>query len=97
VKLHFEVRDTGIGIPPEKQESIFHAFTQVDGSITRKYGGTGLGLTICARLVNLLRGLIWVESQPGAGSAFHFTAVFQQDRTARQQPELMPEGVHLRA
>jgi two-component system sensor histidine kinase/response regulator len=97
VKLHFAVRDTGIGIPPEKQESIFHAFTQADGSITRKYGGTGLGLTICARLVNLMRGLIWVESKPGAGSAFHFTAVFQQDRTAHQQPALLPKGIHLRA
>ena len=96
-KLHFEVRDTGIGIPPEKQESIFLAFTQADGSITRKYGGTGLGLTICARLVNLMQGLIWVESQPGSGSAFHFTAVFQQDRTAGQQPALLPESVHLRA
>jgi len=72
--LHFTVRDTGIGIPREKQELIFDAFTQVDGSTTRKYGGTGLGLTISARLVDAMHGRIWVESEPGKGSAFHFTA-----------------------
>jgi PAS domain S-box-containing protein len=72
--LHFSVRDTGIGIPAEKQAMIFEAFTQVDGSFTRKFGGTGLGLTIASRLVQMMDGRIWVESREGEGSTFHFTA-----------------------
>ena len=71
--LHFEVCDTGIGIAPEKQEMIFQAFSQADNSTTRRYGGTGLGLTIAARLAQNVGGRIWVKSDAGSGSAFGFT------------------------
>ena len=75
--LHFTISDTGIGIPEEKRESIFAPFTQADTSTTRKYGGTGLGLTISTRLVNMMGGAIWVDSEVGKGSQFHFTTHLQ--------------------
>jgi two-component system sensor histidine kinase/response regulator len=81
--LHVTVSDTGIGIPTEKQESIFEPFTQADTSTTRKYGGTGLGLTISARLVEMMGGKIWVKSEVGRGSEFHFTMRF---RAADRKP-----------
>jgi signal transduction histidine kinase/CheY-like chemotaxis protein len=82
--LHFAVRDTGIGIPREQQGIIFDAFSQGDGSTTRKYGGTGLGLTISARLVEMMHGKIWVESEADQGSCFHFTAVLGISEVADQ-------------
>ncbi len=74
--LHFTVSDTGIGIPPEKQAVIFNPFAQADSSTTREYGGTGLGLTISTRLVSMMGGRIWLESQVGQGTRFHFTTKF---------------------
>lgn len=76
IQLHCTVSDTGIGISPDKQAAIFEAFTQADGSMSRTYGGTGLGLTISSRLAAMMHGRIWVESEMGKGSRFHFTAHF---------------------
>ena len=78
VTLHFAVRDTGIGVPLEKQHQIFQAFTQADVSTTRRYGGTGLGLAIAVRLVELMQGRMWLQSELGRGSTFHWTAVFDR-------------------
>ena len=91
-EVQFTISDTGMGIPAEKQAAIFDAFQQADGSMTRKYGGTGLGLTISARLVELMGGKIWVESEPGKGSRFHFTVQFQlQTAPARKIAPRDPE------
>ncbi len=97
----FEISDTGVGIPQEKQSMIFEAFAQVDGSTTRKYGGTGLGLSISSRLVQMMNGRIWLESPVsgteatagGPGSIFHFTARFQRRSSAEISPQYDPESL----
>ncbi|MGH9743118.1 MAG: response regulator [Candidatus Acidiferrum sp.] len=91
--LHFVVSDTGVGIPPEKQKLVFDPFTQADTSTTRKYGGTGLGLTISSRLVHMLGGKIWLESQVGAGTQFHFTAAFQPSLNNDMQNWPVPSDI----
>src|SRR6266571_4401940 len=85
VICYFAVSDTGVGIAAEKQAAVFAAFLQADTSTTRVYGGTGLGLTISARLVEMMSGKIWVESEPGEGSVFHFTARFGLQTAARPE------------
>jgi signal transduction histidine kinase len=88
--IRFTVTDTGIGIPLERQKEIFSPFTQADNSTTRKYGGTGLGLTISRRLTEMLGGRIWVESEPGKGSSFHFTARLGLAAEAKEKRPFQP-------
>src|SRR5581483_4980376 len=78
VYVHFTVNDTGIVIPAERLQAVFEPFTQVDGSLTRRHGGTGLGLTLSRRLIEMMGGRIWAESQVGTGSEFHCTAYFRR-------------------
>ena len=95
VTVQFTVSDTGIGIPQEWKSRIFDAFVQADGSNTRRYGGTGLGLAICLRLVSLMNGRIWFESEVGRGSSFHFTVDFALPAAgARPIPALESETLH---
>lgn len=85
LQLQCSVRDTGVGIPADKLSQIFEAFTQADSSTTRQFGGTGLGLSICTQLVHLMQGTIWVESQIGQGSTFHFTVWLDCPQEAMSQ------------
>ena len=78
VTVHFSISDTGMGIAPDKIRTIFEAFRQADVAMAQGRGGTGLGLTICSQLVSMMRGRIWVESEPGEGSIFHFTAMLRE-------------------
>ena len=89
-EVRLSIQDTGIGIPPDKQKGVFEAFSQADTSTTREFGGTGLGLTICARLVELMGGRIWLESEPGRGSTFHFTVHVQAVPSLNADPTVVP-------
>ncbi len=98
VRLHVSVRDTGIGIPLAKQRAIFDAFAQADSSTTREFGGTGLGLAISAQILEMMNGRITVDSDPGRGSTFHFTAEFGRagaGAAARRQPDASLRGLRV--
>jgi PAS domain S-box-containing protein len=92
--LHCSITDTGVGIPQEQQQSIFGAFTQADSSMTRKFGGTGLGLTISARLVQMMGGRIWLESESGKGSTFHFTVRLGKAPATSRRPSSSEVDLH---
>lgn len=96
-QLHFSIRDKGIGISPEQQKGLFNSFYQADASITRKYGGSGLGLAICKRLTTMMGGDIWVESEPGKGSNFHFTIRLkkQPDTDQTDVPPDIPDTIEI--
>ena len=93
--FHFSVRDTGIGVPPEKQQAVFEPFVQADGSYSRRFSGTGLGLAICSKLVGMMDGRIWLESEVNKGSTFHFTAGFRR-LPPRLENALPSDFQHLR-
>jgi signal transduction histidine kinase/ActR/RegA family two-component response regulator len=94
VTVHFSVEDTGIGIPPDKHQIIFEAFTQADSSTTRQFGGTGLGLSICSQLVSMMNGKIWLNSELDKGSTFHFTIPFKCDEVAKNSDEVAKAAYH---
>ncbi|MBU3950282.1 MAG: response regulator [Proteobacteria bacterium] len=93
VTINFSVKDTGIGLDPLKVPTLFDAFTQADGATSRKYGGTGIGLAICKRLVEMMGGQIWIESQPGKGSTFYFTAHFKTCKNKQDSSIKPPAGL----
>ncbi|MEA3445683.1 MAG: response regulator, partial [Bacteroidota bacterium] len=94
IELIFSVKDTGIGIPPERQEKIFESFSQADATTTRKFGGTGLGLTICKNLVGLMNGEMWVNSVVGEGSTFYFTSRFIISKKNKDISVEIPDKIH---
>jgi len=96
IKIQFNVKDTGVGIDQVNYEKLFHSFTQADSSTTRKYGGTGLGLTICKNLVEMMNGNIWIESKVGEGSQFIFTSCFDIAKSQPEEKQWFPEESFLK-